>query len=42
MLQLLSSDRRTVLDNTGARVALGAYVTALNDGWEEPDANRPQ
>lgn len=39
-LQLLSSDRRTVLDNSGARVALGAYVTALNHGWKGPDASR--
>ena len=37
MLQLLSGDRRTVLDNTGARAALGAYVKGLNDGWEEPE-----
>lgn len=36
VLQALSADRRTVLDETGARVALGGYVKALNYGWTEP------
>lgn len=37
VLQMLASGRRTVLDQTGARVALGAFVKALNHGWEETE-----